>query len=1212
MTTQAEERSRLERFFDSFLQESNIKWLLCVGVMILLGSSLMLVTEHWGQMPPFWKCGLLIGYTSFAFVCGEFSYRRLRLRTTGTVLMSLTLLLIPLVYFGMHRIGAGSFTTVNASTIGFAILLVGHTIFSFVAGRKIFAHFLRESQPSLLACYLVLSAAGAIVPSIVPTFGPIAAIPTALILWLVFSIGVVKGSREVFWLTESQRLPRVFGFFPSLLLGMQFAALFAIGCANHIALDWLGLCAIMLAIPIFKVADTVADVFQQRTGNLVRPLPASIVIPIAGGLALCAAGLALATTALPGHPYALVPTAALGAVVLFLAAKRTGHTGFVWAMLTCVLIAYRFCPIYAHAFVQALKQSAASVIREDKLPMAFYGLTCLPLILITATISRRLTRAGEQLFSRPLAQFGIGLSGILFFLSFTNAKASFAVPAVMVFGFSYLARSLNDRRLLLGTLLALIVSAARLLPFCELMLGESLPFISLWFNLAMVALVLMLSAKWADSHKLPVPGRFLHGVFIRPSGSPVPVFDQVARWLLTGVAVAWTLQYVSLFLLQNHEFHTGQIPFDVLPPLTILAILLTRTLWRLEKGMGEITVAFAGIGGLLTLAGMGFDVFNGSLIFVLTALSAVACRCFNNQQRVSIALGKPLGNVCDIALLLSLAVRLPTMFSLTFRTTQTAPVLWVSAFVLSGWAFASAIRWKRSAFGYAGFCMVLLTASAACSAFFFPSFSQAVKFTPVVWSSVALLGLLMTAWLDRNSKNRAEFGNCIARPVNHIASVVLVVTGILPVVLFGASFQIAGLISLAGLFVAQRINKTNLPLLSLANLQLLSAITYFCAPVRTLMAVPGHLASQESCLLAALSAISVVVFHLPQLALLNGGSNSTRIHQVLLRGGIALALLGSFSHSLTVGGGVLAAVAFLFLAVDQIVQAVRKGQETFVWFAEGTLLTGFLFVVVRGAFDLNATFVLYGILSAGLLARAAAAWFSSLAKTNNNWRVAVRPMRLTSWCLPALTVPFAIAMRIGGLESWLGANSLPLLIAAGFYFWQGLESGQRKLLVLSVAIVNVEIGLLLNELRFSDPQFFLIPIGVSIIGLVEILKREIPRGLRNPLRYLGALAILVSPTFHMVTGSWVHIVTLMLFCVLMIVVAIGLRTRALVYTGTAFLLADLIAMVVWGADTHPNLPWIVGLLLGGSVIALAAVAEGHRERMLARIRLLSAELQAWD
>ena len=48
-----------------------------------------------------------------------------------------------------------------------------------------------------------------------------------------------------------------------------------------------------------------------------------------------------------------------------------------------------------------------------------------------------------------------------------------------------------------------------------------------------------------------------------------------------------------------------------------------------------------------------------------------------------------------------------------------------------------------------------------------------------------------------------------------------------------------------------------------------------------------------------------------------------------------------------------------------------------------------------------------------------------------------------------------------------------------------------------------------------------------MLWLVELLKREIPESYRDPLRYAGALTILVSPTFHIVSGSWLHLISLM-------------------------------------------------------------------------------------
>src|SRR5262249_56535612 len=127
---------------------------------------------------------------------------------------------------------------------------------------------------------------------------------------------------------------------------------------------------------------------------------------------------------------------------------------------------------------------------------------------------------------------------------------------------------------------------------------------------------------------------------------------------------------------------------------------------------------------------------------------------------------------------------------------------------------------------------------------------------------------------------------------------------------------------------------------------------------------------------------------------------------------------------------------------------------------------------------------------------------------------------------------------------WLGANSLALLMAAGFYFWHGLERASKSFVVLSGVILNIALVLLWRELAWDDPQFFMIPVGISILALVQLLKQEIPEQFHDPLRYLGALVILVSPVFNIVDGSWLHLFSLMVSSVGVVLLAIGLRVRA--------------------------------------------------------------------
>ena len=98
---------------DAFFQEDNVKWLLGLGVCILLGSSLRLVTLHWQEYTPVWKYLILIADTGGVFALGEFGDHRMGLRKTGTVLTSLTVLLIPIRFLALHWIQPDAETSIE-------------------------------------------------------------------------------------------------------------------------------------------------------------------------------------------------------------------------------------------------------------------------------------------------------------------------------------------------------------------------------------------------------------------------------------------------------------------------------------------------------------------------------------------------------------------------------------------------------------------------------------------------------------------------------------------------------------------------------------------------------------------------------------------------------------------------------------------------------------------------------------------------------------------------------------------------------------------------------------------------------------------------------------------------------------------------------------------------------------------------------------------
>lgn len=83
----------------SRIHERSVKWILGIGILILLGSSLMLVTAQGDDDTPVWKSLILLGYTAGIHGLGQLSYHSLALRKTGT---SLTVLLIQITLLAPH------------------------------------------------------------------------------------------------------------------------------------------------------------------------------------------------------------------------------------------------------------------------------------------------------------------------------------------------------------------------------------------------------------------------------------------------------------------------------------------------------------------------------------------------------------------------------------------------------------------------------------------------------------------------------------------------------------------------------------------------------------------------------------------------------------------------------------------------------------------------------------------------------------------------------------------------------------------------------------------------------------------------------------------------------------------------------------------------------------------------------------------------------
>jgi len=1213
MSAPSDERPAVLGFLDAFFQERNIKWMLGIGILILLGSSLMLVTAHWDDYTPVWKYLILLGYTAGIHGLGQMAYHSLALRKTGTGLMVLTVLLIPITFLALHWVHPAALTSWSGlfGQAGLLAMLAGNTVFSLLAARRIFQHFLRKPQPTFIACYALLSLAGAVVPAIPTSLAPV----TALCLWGVFAVGATKVNRHVFWLTEEHRLPRICGFFPIMLLGGMFLALFLVGLAPHIPLTWIGFGLVLTAIPVLLTADALAQVFQQRNAELPNPLPWGIVLPIFVGLGLTAAGVCLAGVGYPST-HALPPTAMLAAVVLGVTARRTQRTGFVWLMLGAILIAYQTSPVFFRETLRAVVQEGADAIHEPRLPYAFYGVTYLPLLVVFSGVAAWLQRRREKLFSVPMQRLAIALGLVLLASSVAHAKAVFPVGMALSSLFGLQLGLFRDRRLLPAAIGAFSLAGLGFQAFWEQVLqyphSSELPLIA-WTAVAGLLLV---------------PGRMIDRVTVYEPHSisywqTAPLCRLASLCILTATSATWIVRALLLgqvatiagiacgVLLLVHAWqfavrHVGWVAWGC--SLLITGILATDAGW-----------SFAAVMGLESLILFGMWVVGRRVTFGDAVASAVESEEPNlrTKQRV-LRLAAADVAMCGLA-----SVALLYALPLSARSIVTgAPfVAWIAG-IVSLLFVIDAARLRQSG---------VWTTVAWLLTHGMPGVGLA---TVIGWESVhawypALATLLpvVTIGLLRNDRET----DAVTRALRACAVATLACVAIGSLLVFSVPMRVAGLAAfVAVLWSAARWNSPALrtAAFSVATWQILVAVLQLTLPqLATLGSVSLPLATASAVPVALASALLSFAWSTDAIRRRTVGEVPL-LHRVGLLVLTSACLLNSLHHraaGLTAFEAVLAFAMFGLLAIEQLWTARRRASaesdvartpevirelaEIHVWLAMILAAVGTGYFKLMGMFELNGTACLFvpPVLGAAMYA------VGRRAHRSTAWNVISRPFTRLGLLLPAATVGVAVYRHITVPEpKWLGANSLALLFASAFYFWRGLEQRRPAISVSAAAILNVASILLWRELSFTDPQFFMIPLGLTLLGLVELLKPQIPENSVDPLRWIGALTILVSPTFHIVEGSWLHLLTLLIASVLITLAAIGLRVRALMYAGTAFLAADLVAMVVRGSLDNASLLWIVGILVGAAVISLAAYCERHRELMLQRVRMLAATLEAWD
>lgn len=1243
-----------EQFLNSFFQEKNIRWMLIVGAAIVFGSSLMLVTKAWPNWGHTLRYLTVLGYTAALFAVAEFGRLRLGLTATGKVLHSLTLLLLPICFLAINWLSPGTGTQNLWTSVEIIGLMIPAAAFLWFAAGRILDNLLSKRQTTFLFSYMALCVAG-----VLPTLSDaVAAFFFMAVCWAVFTIGVIKVNRHVFWLTEERRLPGIFGFFPVVLLGLQFLVLLglktvrlsAAGVVLTLPIHWIGLGCVMVAATVLLTARSVADVFRQRTGDLVRPLPWNIVVPLFSGLMLAAGGVVLSFSGFSyvgPTTYAVIPAAMLASALMALTARDTKHSGFVWAALVCLAIGYQCSPTLFADLIQRLKHGVEAAIHEQRLPFAFYGLTYLPLIIATAVGSRLFDGRGEASLSRPMKQFATGISLALFAVSVTHEKALFFVSLTNVPAFIILALIFADRRYVVPAIGALVLATGSAIPALNGMNVTSVSTDYIPASLAGLAAILTLTG---------LPDRLLNLISVRqnslvryrhpdtdaltdrsvllqhPDGTNRSLVQLTGCFLAILTAAHW----VTFALM---DFSTALSPAGLMQFGFLMSALVVYTLRNPHYLSGMCVwglLSFAAVRHAVGLQVALIDLANAASL----AAAGISILCylwlkisgqFGRSQRLNDVrqrLGLNANNLtlvvvdrnlarswstripafvvplCDLSLGLLAALVAGFHFPLLlkghlalFGATVSGGVM-LSTTVVVLWFCGATWLLKSRLTSVAAAVILPLWVSAELALSGFP---LTATWVPFVWTVVAAT-VLFTARRLAERTGFESVGKVLAIVSEGWLQCILVISCLS----FGLPLRLAGCACLVCFLWVDRHCLT--------------------APQRSYFAIVGsiHVVLIAAALGGAAGSILTPagVFVLPAVFLTiavaavlfdsAGGRFDPVIMKTwgaLLRPVIfGLAVVSFHGQPYLPVGQALMLVGFGFAVFAEVLAAVRTQQEQRVW-------NSCVVVVLSGVFLYDQKIVQFGAGTSQfvLLAIAVVALvIVKLSERHSKLSIMQRPMNTVAHSLPMLVTAMAVVRAMSGLPTtFRAANSLALLMAAGIYFHLGMVTRKRRYGLLSAAIVNTALMLLWRSLNLTQPELYLVPVGLTILTFVELLKKELPESSHDPLRYLGALTILVSPVFDLFGESWIPAISLMVLSVAVILLAIGLRLRALVYTGSAFLAADLIAMIIRSRIDYPFVPWLCGIALGLGVIAFAAFCENHREKVMARIRLLSAELATW-
>jgi len=209
--------------------------------------------------------------------------------------------------------------------------------------------------------------------------------------------------------------------------------------------------------------------------------------------------------------------------------------------------------------------------------------------------------------------------------------------------------------------------------------------------------------------------------------------------------------------------------------------------------------------------------------------------------------------------------------------------------------------------------------------------------------------------------------------------------------------------------------------------------------------------------------------------------------------------------------------------------------------------------------------------------------------------------RVTPWQHAALIIP--ALMTLVTVED---ISYLSLIVTALFYLRIAYAQKNIRWSYISLGFIN---WLTIKFLWQYNPQFIWVAaiISLSILYVAQFDSYfQAHRLQRHYLRLLGSSILCTFALFEQ-PGIIPGVISFSL-----IFLGLGLQIRAFLFTGTITLILTAIYQLIILVLTYSFLKWVVGLLAGICSIAIAAGFEKQRDQALKQLKNYSNKLQKWQ